>query len=275
MNSGLMNNERTRPSAVILDLLRSTRSRRYSAGALIEACALFGIAENTVRVTLSRLAARGIIESPSRGSYRLSRQTDALNEFVERWRLGEGRVRPWRPGEWLFARHPAPGKGAQWALEALGFRLLDAGLYLRPDNLALDLDELRRLATGLGLAPDTLLISGRPDGDPVPAAWVACWCPQALNGAYRDALTRLQTSSRRLPDLSPDQARLECFTLGGEIIHLLAKDPLLPAELVDTDARRALWQALHRYDVQGKEIWAAASRHELRHMPRPQLAANQ
>ena len=268
-----MTSRRTRPSDVILDLLRSARNRRYSASALIEACALFGISENTVRVTLSRLGASGIIESPRRGSYQLSSQTDALNEFVERWRLGEARVRPWEPGVWLFARQPESETAGDWALEALGFRFLDNGLYVRPDNLALELHDLSRLARGLGLPRATLLIAGRTDREPVPADWLAHWRPQELNAAYADALTRLLASSARLDQLPGDQARLECFTLGGEIIHLLAKDPLLPAELIDGNARRELWQALLRYDVQGKEIWATASRHELKHMPRPQLAA--
>ena len=93
-----MSRTRTRPGDVILDLLRSARGRRQSASSLIERGALFGFSENTIRVTLSRLMSRGRIESPRRGEYRLSPETDALNDFVERWRLGEDRIRPWQPG---------------------------------------------------------------------------------------------------------------------------------------------------------------------------------
>ena len=56
------------------------------------------------------------------------------------------------------------------------------------------------------------------------------------------------------------------------MIHRLAKDPLLPDGLVDTQAREALWRAMLAYDVQGKEIWAAGKEEALRRMPRPQLA---
>ncbi len=261
------------PTSLILDLLRSARSRPYAAGALIEAGALFGFSENTIRVTLSRLASRGTIDSPSRGRYQLSRQTDALNEFVERWRLGEARVRPWQPGQWLFA-HPGPAAaGSHWALTALGFRAIRDGLWVRPDNLALSLSELRTLGGGIGLGADVLLLAGIPEGEPVPDAWAAVWRPDQLGAGYRQTRERLEASASGLADLPPEQARVECFRLGGEAIHRLAKDPLLPAELVDSNARRELWQVLLRYDVQGKEIWAAASRHELKHMPRPQLAA--
>lgn len=263
---------RTRPSAVILDLLRSARGRRQSAAALIEAGALFGFTENTMRVNLSRLMGRGIIESPSRGRYALSRRTDALNDFVERWRLGEDRVRPWQPGTWLFAHTEAPGDTSRWALEALGFRPVRRGLLARPDNLAMDLDALRTLATGIGLEADVLLLAGAPDGAPVPPGWLDAWDPRALDADYADALERIAASARRLDDQPPAQARLECFRVGGEMIHRLAKDPLLPAPLVDADARAELCRAMLAYDRRGKEIWAAANHHELNHMPRPQLA---
>ncbi len=108
---------RTRPGDVILDLLRSARGRRQSVSALVERGALFGFSENTIRVTLSRLMSRGRIESPGRGEYRLSPETDALNDFVERWRLGEDRVRAWQPGHWLLA-HLADADGP--SAQALG-----------------------------------------------------------------------------------------------------------------------------------------------------------
>ncbi len=271
-----MSHARARPSDIILDLLRSARSRRQSAAALIEAGALFGFTENTMRVNLSRLVARGILESPGRGVYRLSKRTDALNDFVERWRLGEDRVQPWEPGRWLVS-HGADGAQAgreacRWALDALGVREVQPGLLARPENLALDLNALRDLATGIGLAPDVVLVSGTPQGERMPVRWLSAWNPAALNADYADAVARLRESARRLTELVPAEARLECFRLGGEMIHRLAKDPLLPAPLVDTEARAALHQAMLAYDRQGKEIWAAVNQQELNQMPRPQLA---
>jgi phenylacetic acid degradation operon negative regulatory protein len=266
-----MSRARTRPGDVILDLLRSARGRRQSASSLIHSAALFGFSENTVRVTLSRLMARGRIESPRRGEYRLSPGTDALNDFVERWRLGEDRVRPWQPGRWLFVHLTDADERSAWALDALGFRCVLPGLHARPDNLALDGDALHRLATSIGLSGRARLIAGEPFGDT--AAWLDAWAPEALNRDYRDGLARLSASSARLDGLPAGEAKLECFRLGGEMIHRLAKDPLLPEPFADVAARRALWRATVDYDRQGKELWARASHAELNRMPHPRLAA--
>ena len=63
---------------------------------------LFGFTENTLRVTLSRLVSRGTLTNPRRGYYQLSKGTDELNRFVDDWRQGESRTRPWNPGQWLI-----------------------------------------------------------------------------------------------------------------------------------------------------------------------------
>jgi phenylacetic acid degradation operon negative regulatory protein len=257
---------------VILDMLRSARSRHRTARSLIAAGGLFGFSENTMRVTLSRLLSRGLIESPERGLYRLTDQTDALNDFVERWRLGEARVRPWRRGHWLFAHLQGEVVSSEWALDALGFREVRPALLARPDNLAVRLQELRTLADGLGLEPGVLLIAGQPEGDPAPQNWLKAWHPTRLDDEYADALGRLEQSARRLPELPLDEARMECFSLGGEMIHRLAKDPLLPGEFVSIQAREALWRAMLDYDRLGKDIWASGKDEALRRMPRPQLA---
>lgn len=266
-----MSEQRSKPADVILDMLRSRRPRRHTAGALIEAGALFGFTANTMRVTLSRLAARGLIESPQRGVYQLTPQTDALNDFVERWRLGEQRMGPWQPGRWLFAHIMETTRRCDWALQALGFRTVAPNLQARPDNLALSLSELRSLGEGLGLARNVVLIAGEPEGNPMPGSWVDAWRPEDLDAQYTRSLERLEQSSRRLPDLDEAEARLECFTLGGEVIHHLAKDPLLPPPLVDVQTRRALWQAMLDYEILGRQIWAGDRGEAPRHMPRPQL----
>jgi phenylacetic acid degradation operon negative regulatory protein len=264
---------RSRPSDTLLDLLRGAGRRGRSARSLIAVAHAFGLSENTVRVTLSRLVARGLVESPQRGQYRLATSASPLNEFVERWRLGESRVRNWIPGAWLLAIPQDNAPGNVWALEALGFREVGARLYARPDNLTLTLDELRALGDGIGLAPGTLLVAGQPQGTSTTATWSQAWHPAALDRQYLDTVERLRVSTRRLQRLSATDARLESFRIGGEAIHRLAKDPLLPAPFVDVAARETLWREMVRYEALGKALWAGAFHEPTESMPIPQLAA--
>ncbi len=264
-----MTANRQKPTSVVLDMLRSARSRQRTARSLVSAGELFGYTPNTMRVTLSRLMARGLIDSPERGLYRLTSQTDALNQFVERWRLGEDRVRPWDNDTWLFAHLQGDPAKSVWALNALGFREVRPALFARPDNLQQSLRELRSLALSIGMDEAVLLVRGQPDV--TPTQWRSVWRPQELNDTYTNALARLTASEKDLANMSLDDARLACFTLGGEMIHHLAKDPLLPDNWVNVADRHALWQATLRYDTLGKEIWAAGKEETLHHMPRPQL----
>jgi phenylacetic acid degradation operon negative regulatory protein len=264
---------RSRPSDTILDLLRAAGPDGLSARSLVGVAELFGLSENTVRVTLSRLVAREHIASPARGQYCLATQANALNDFVERWRLGELRVRPWRPGEWLFA-HPGDDlPGNAWALEALGFREVRQGLHARPDNLSQSLDELRELGAGIGLPVGTLLLAARPQGEASTSQWHRAWHTGTLDDDYAQTTERLRESAARLLDLSAAEARLESFRLGGEAIHKLAKDPLLPAEFVDVGARLELWKAMTDYERLGKSVWSGAFAEPTQSMPIPQLDA--
>ena len=83
---------------------------------------------------------------------------------------------------------------------------------------------------------------------------------------------RLKESAAQLDAMDQEAARIETFQLGGEAIHLLAKDPLLPSEFVDTEAREALWRTLRDYDVAGQRIWATSKKDQSSSLPIPRLA---
>ena len=69
--------------------------------ALVRAGALFGIAENSIRVALTRLLARGLVERDERGAYRLgagAARGDAAG--CASWRASSDRIRTWAGG-WI------------------------------------------------------------------------------------------------------------------------------------------------------------------------------
>lgn len=249
------------PKSLLLDLLRVARPASVPVGALVGVGQLFGITGNALRVALARLAARGLVESDERGSYRLAPSSRGVAEHVEEWRRGDARVREW-DGAWLAAWLPrGSARGARRqsarALGMLGFAEGLAGLHVRPDNLPGGVQAARERLSALGLERDAEILVARDLDVALVARWKKQLWPLArLERGYSHALQQLQRSSPRARSLPLDQAVVETFRVGGNAIHVLATDPLLPAEILRPDKRRELTAAMIEYDVVGRDVWA-------------------
>lgn len=266
--------------SLVLDLLSTLRRGTMPVRALIEAGALLGIEENNVRVSLARLYASGRIERDERGRYRLGPAVAPISGRLRSWRdLGQ-RQRAWR-GDWLAVHCARLGRGParrrrERALELLGFRELETGFSLRPDNLRGGIDAVRdqlvSLATGVD-ATDTAL--GRVflvrDLDPASDLEArSLWDAAALADECRASLTDLRDSEARLPRLSDEEAMIESFLVGGRILRQLVRHPLLPPEILDPAPLAALLEAMKHYDALGRDAWARfLSRHDVPHRALP------
>src|SRR5436190_11378093 len=69
---------------------------------LVEAASVFDIAENSLRVTLVRLRAERLIDSPIRGHYTLGPAALPIQAQISRWRTLDKQVVPWE-GTWIAA----------------------------------------------------------------------------------------------------------------------------------------------------------------------------
>ena len=134
------------PKSLIIDLLSTLpRSRRGSmpVRALVASGRCFGIAENSVRVALTRLHAAGTVERDERGRYRLGERAEATRSEVASWKTRHEDVRNWNDRCWIGLitnGSKPPSRRAtlrrERALHLLGFRALEPHLHVRPDNLA-------------------------------------------------------------------------------------------------------------------------------------------
>jgi phenylacetic acid degradation operon negative regulatory protein len=248
-----------KPANIILDLLRTYRQRGTTVQDLTATGRLFGFSENRIRVTLSRLVNRGIIEIVHRGHYRLCATADPVNELAEGWRLGESRVRAWTQATWICAHAPSSmidQTKSEWALTSFGFRMVAADLWIRPDNLTMTTQDLKHQLIALGVSSHAVIIANARLEDHVEQKWLAAIDAAELERRYVDMNERLVNSLNRLTALPLDQAKKESFELGGEAIQILAKDPLLPESVLRPDSRHQLWQTMCRFDEAGRKIWA-------------------
>ncbi len=250
-----------KPRALILNLLLAAEDEVLGAREAIGACALFGIRENSVRVALARLAAAGLIEAAGRGSYRLGPAATGLAREVAHWRDAERRTRDWS-GDWIgvhLGALPRSDRGAtrarERALAMLGLRELDPGLYLRPDNLQGGVDAVRKRLIALGLEEQAAVFVLRDLDAAREQRARTLWDGKRLNRLYRDRRAALERWLQRADTLEADAAARESYLHGNEAIRQLVFDPLLPAPLVDVDARRAFADMVHQFDDIGHRIW--------------------
>ena len=81
------------------------------------------------------------------------------------------------------------------------------------------------------------------------------WDGKALNASYRKLRTQLEEWMARADKLELEAAARESYLMGSNAIRHVVYDPLLPAPLVDAEARHAFVETVRRYDSAGQEIW--------------------
>ncbi|MFH8369979.1 PaaX family transcriptional regulator C-terminal domain-containing protein [Streptomyces sp. NPDC018031] len=235
----------TRPltaRSVVLSTLLGHHPPQLPARALVRIGALFGTAEGTVRVALTRMVAAGDLEHHE-GMYRLTerllarqaRQDDSRAPRTRRWHGG------WEIGVVTSDRRSAAERGAlRSTMAQLRLAELREGTWLRPDNLVRPRPAV--------LAEQCTWLTGAPDGDPAGLAarlWdLAGWARQA-----RDLLAAM--------DRAPGPA--DRFAVAAAILRHLLTDPVLPARLLPGDWPGA--ELRSRYDEFERELRGLLPRH--------------
>ena len=246
--------------SLTLDLLSTLRGHSMPVRALVEAARLFAIEENNLRVSLARLCAAGIAERDQRGLYRLAASAAAVERQITSWRRLEERVRDW-PGGWIAVCGTTPTRGAAGrrsaqALRFLGFRALEPGLMLRPDNLRGGVSKVRDELRALDLA-ETAAVFGIKDLDPERERHArGLWDTASLQSRYARYRAELAASQAHFASLTREQAMIESFLLGGAVVRELVLDPLLPEPILPPGPRNQLVAAMRDYDRMGRAAWA-------------------
>jgi phenylacetic acid degradation operon negative regulatory protein len=232
--------------SLIASLLLRTRPPRMRGSRLVQWCGLFGVAEGTARVALSRMVERGELGTRD-GVYELAGRVES-RKGAQDWSL-EPELAPWR-GAWRVAVvAPGPRDGSERAalracMRRLHYASLREGVWTRPDNLprASAPVESWQIADA-----QCIWWTGRPDDDPAELSEAlfdsAGWSERAefLSG-------RLRIVTRALGS-GPD-ALAEGFVTGAAALAHVRADPLLPRELTaDTAAGDALRSAYRAYEA--------------------------
>lgn len=233
--------------------------------ALVASGRCFGIAENSVRVALTRLHAAETVERDERGRYRLAPRTEATRVEVAAWKTRHRGLYDWRPRAWIGlvnreSRRPSRRVTSrrERALRLLGFRQLETQLCIRPDNLAGGVERARERLEALdpSLQENAIVVGLTQFPAETEQRAIELWQPGEIVAAYRRARGRLAASKARLSSRPEEDAMVETFLLGGQVLRQIALDPLLPEEMVPTQEREALVEDMRHYDEVGRRCWA-------------------
>jgi phenylacetic acid degradation operon negative regulatory protein len=203
--------------SVVLSVLLGAHPAWASAADLIRLTSDFDIKEATLRVALTRMVSAGDLVRSADG-YRLSdrllarqrRQDDAMRPQLRTWH-----------GLWTTLIVTSVGTDARTratlrtTLQHKRFGELREGVWMRPDNLGLELDdELRgRLR----------IMQARDDA------------PVDLAGRLWDLPSWAHTGRQLLADMSSAADVPARFVLAAAIVRHLLTDPVLPDELLPAD----------------------------------------
>lgn len=221
-----MQDSNTRPltaRSVLASTLLGADPPEVPVAHLVHVAGLFGVNENRARVALSRMTASGEATTDGTGRYRLA------GHLLERRRRQET-SRAGRSGAWSGGWHVVVLTAAAGAAEARGQRRaqlvrarlgeLRQGVWMRPDNLALDVGGL--------VAEERVVLRARPDADDATLA-ASLW-------DLGDWAARARGLIGALGALSPDgpEQLAPGFVLSAAVLRHFQADPLLPAALLPT-----------------------------------------
>jgi phenylacetic acid degradation operon negative regulatory protein len=204
--------------SVVLSTLLGYHPPELPVGALVRVGGLFGIAERTVRMALTRMVADGDLVAGN-GVYRL---TDRL--IARQVRQDEScspRTRRWR-GFWEMAIVTAPPRplAERVALRKImverRLEELREGVWMRPANLVREPDET--------VLEQCTFFEARPEEDSVELAR-SLWDLPGWAGEAR----RLRQALDRASGL------VDGFMVSAEVLRHLLVDPVLPPELLPAD----------------------------------------
>jgi phenylacetic acid degradation operon negative regulatory protein len=220
-------------------------------GSLIRLLGQFGVSQQAVRSTVSRMTQRGLLRVDRigmRSYYSLTPEsTQVIEEGAARIFHAHSMGERW-DGQWHLVTYSIPENAREARdhlrrqLEWMGFGMVANALWISPHDYARPLEQL---ADELGVRAHVELFTARHDGFADPTTLVAhCWDLAAINARYAAFIERYQPLYeqhlcllQRGEDLEPSLYFVHRFNLMHEYRRFTFHDPELPAELLPGDWR--------------------------------------
>ena len=251
------------PRLLLLRLLTVADGKTLTAAEAVRAGALFDMTENSVRVTMARLTQAGLVEAVDSAIYCLGAEGQKLGADVAAWSTVDERVTKW-DSTWIAVTTGGLPRSDRKvirartrALSLLGFRELDTGLYLRPNNLSGGVDTVRARLLDLGLGEEAAVFKASVFDSVRQEKALSLWSDMQLEASYKEISQRLNDWLATKDKLPREAALRDVYLLGDAGIRSVIFDPLLPAPLVNETERQQFFATVRRFNNEGRRLWYA------------------
>ncbi|WP_444957476.1 hypothetical protein [Microbulbifer sp. ZKSA002] len=248
------------PKNVLLDLMGVNKRHELGTSQLSFISDAFDISINSLRVTLNRLVSTELVSHDGRGVYRLTEKAIAKRAFINRWQHDTFHYETW-DGSWLTCHLPkgisrTVRRKSLSVLQWYGFSVGLDHLWVRPNNLKLAHTEIIASLDTLGLEVGANCFVLHEVPDSLVSQWAhQLWDIERLDSEYDDLVQFLENSLKTLSNKPIYTTLSETCRLGGEAIHRLAIDPLLPKIIRPQEKYQELKNIVRKYDRVGRNIW--------------------
>jgi phenylacetic acid degradation operon negative regulatory protein len=244
---------------LILDLLYASKNSTLSIKRILAAAELLGISDNGIRVAVARLNQENIIQAVERGVYQLLEKKFDTS-FISLNKHPDMQTATTWNGKYVLVYTGTLGRvdrtalsKREKALRYYGFQELEQNVFIRPDNLTLNLSPLKTAVIQFGLDPDARFfqVSQLENETEVRDLWDI----EELHQTYHAVQHAINDWFENYQTMTLAEAAKSAFYLGKSALFSLRADPLLPAEWIDTDARQQFELAVRKIEKQGQLLW--------------------
>lgn len=244
---------------LILDLFYASKNSTLSIKRILTAAELLGISDNGIRVAVARLNQENVIQAIERGVYQLLEKKFDTS-FISLNKHPDMQTATTWNGKYVLVYTGTLGRvdrtalsKREKALRYYGFQELEQNVFIRPDNLTLNLSPLKTAVIQFGLDPDARFfqVSQLESETEVRDLWDI----EELHQTYHAVQHAINDWFENYQNLTLADAAKSAFHLGKSALFSLRADPLLPAEWIDTDARQQFELAVRKIEKQGQLLW--------------------
>ena len=228
---------------------------------MVLACSLFGVSENSARVAMARLAAEGQLKSAGRGVYTLGKQAVFTGQDIQSWSNRLTATCAWNGNFYAaFTAHLGRSNRKQLqarekALALMGFREFEQGLFVRPNNLSMGIEGVVEKLRAQGIEKELIAFELKPANPAQSKVLQKLWDIRKLEKHYKTHTKQLNEWMQGYSSMQLEKAARDAYLVGSQAIFEVRRDPLLPAEWINSAARQQFFESVLRFDETGTRVW--------------------